>query len=281
MNQNIKLIALDLDGTLFNHQGKISEKNKAAIRHAKSHGIQVIISTGRPFVGLPVDELNDLSIDYAITANGSAIYRISKKELLFEDAISAAHGAALLEELYQHTLHMDVFIDGNAYTQQSTRAFINKLQVPESLRAYIRDSRTVVEDLPAFILDNRLNVQKLTLNFLPDMHGGLLNRDKILSLLSGHQDLHFVSGGFRNIEVNKTGVSKAKGLLFLCRQLHIPVKATMACGDSENDYDIVTAAGLGVAMANAEPLLLHNADFVTLSNEEHGVAYAIEKLIFS
>ncbi len=281
MNQKIKLIALDLDGTLYNSEGKISEKNKAAIRHAVNSGIRVIISTGRPFVGLPLPALNELGIEYAITANGAAVYHIPGKELLFENAIDSADGAALLQELYHCQLHLDAFINGDAYTALATRPYIERLHVPESLRTYIRDTRTVVDNLPDFILQNKMNIQKLTLNFLPDEHGGLLNRDKVLTLLSDYENLHFVSGGFRNIEVNKKGISKAKGLRFLCNRFQLSIDATMACGDSENDFDIVSAAGIGVAMANAEPLLLKNADFISLSNEEHGVAYAIEKLVFS
>lgn len=280
MNDKIKLIALDLDGTLYNTNGQISEKNRETLKHAVDHGITVIISTGRPYVGLPLSDLKEIGIDYAITSNGAGIYRVADKTCLLEDAISPEDGAALLRQLYQYPIHLDAFIDGAAYTQASTRGLIDKLQISESLRTYIRDTRIIVDDLSDFVFSNQLGIQKLTLNFTPDKNGVLTAREDVTALLLQHPEYHYVSGGFRNIEVNKSGVSKAKGLRFLCETLHIPLTQTMACGDSENDYDIVTLAGIGVAMANSEELLLHAADFVSRSNNEDGVAFAIEQLVF-
>lgn len=279
MKKDIRLIALDLDGTLFNSKGMITSHIKEVIQNAGKAGITVIISTGRPYIGLPLKEAAELGINYAITANGAGIYRIPSRECLFEDSIPSAQGAALLSELYQHRLHLDAFINGNAYTQATTRAFIDKLSISESLRTYIRDTRTVVNDLAAYITEQQLGIQKLTLNFIPDEDGTLTERDNIISLLEHYPDLHYVSGGFNNIEITKKGMSKAKGLRFLCQYLNIPIEQSMACGDSENDYDIVMTSGIGVAMANSEQLLLDHADFVTRSNEEDGVAYAIEELV--
>lgn len=279
MNDKIKLIALDLDGTLYNTNGQISDKNREVLKYAIDRGITVVISTGRPYVGLPLSDLKEIGIDYAITSNGAGIYRVADKTCLLEDAVSPEEGAALLRQLYQYPIHLDAFIDGDAYTQASTRGLIDKLQISESLRTYIRDTRIVVDDLADYVSSNRLGIQKLTLNFTPDPNGGLTAREDVIALLLKHPEYHYVSGGFRNIEVNKTGVSKAKGLRFLCETLHIPLTQTMACGDSENDYDIVSLAGIGVAMANAEEILLHAADFVSRSNNEDGVAFAVEQLV--
>lgn len=281
MNENIRLIALDLDGTLYNSDGQISIKNRDTLKRAIANGITVIIATGRPFVGLPVDVLKEIGIEYAITANGAGIYRIDDRHNLFEDTISPADGAALLRRLYQYPIHLDAFINGNAYTQTSTRSLIDKLQVPPALRTYIRDSRIVVDDLPEYVLENGFSIQKLTLNFIPDSNGVLTAREDIRTLLQTCPEFHCVSGGYCNLEVNKSGVSKAKGLHFLCETLGIPLTQTLACGDSENDYAIITEAGIGVAMANAEQLLLDAADYVSCSNNEDGVACAVEHFLFS
>ncbi len=281
MNHKIKLIALDLDGTLYNTKSQISERNREALKYAVDCGITVVISTGRPYVGLPLSSLKEIGIDYAITSNGAGIYRVFDKTCLLEDAISPMDGAALLQQLYKYPIHLDAFIDGDAYTQRSTRGLIERLQISESLRTYIRDTRIVVDDLAGYVSSNQLGIQKLTLNFTADANGKLTAREDVIALLQADSKYHYVSGGFKNIEVNKSGVSKAKGLRFLCETLHIPLTQTLACGDSENDYDIVTLAGIGVAMSNSEKILLDAADFVSLSNDEDGVAYAIEELILS
>ena len=86
---SVKLIALDIDGTLYNKDGVITSYNKEMIRKAVENGITVIISTGRPYIGLPVDEMKELGIQYAITANGSAVYRVPEKELLLDEPLGA------------------------------------------------------------------------------------------------------------------------------------------------------------------------------------------------
>ena len=203
MNHKIKLIALDLDGTLYNTKSQISERNREALKYAVDCGITVVISTGRPYVGLPLSPMD---------------------------------GAALLQQLYKYPIHLDAFIDGDAYTQRSTRGLIERLQISESLRTYIRDTRIVVDDLAGYVSSNQLGIQKLTLNFTADANGKLTAREDVIALLQA---------------------------------------------DSKYHYDIVTLAGIGVAMSNSEKILLDAADFVSLSNDEDGVAYAIEELILS
>ena len=83
----IRLAALDMDGTLFNNKLEITPKTQAAIKAAIASGAQVVISTGRPYIGLPVDTLTELGIRYAITANGSAIYRLPEKECIFSNCM--------------------------------------------------------------------------------------------------------------------------------------------------------------------------------------------------
>jgi len=84
----MKLIALDLDGTLFNNKSQISKENIKAIKEATAAGINVVISTGRPFGGLPFEAIKNTGIRYAITANGSAIYEIDTKKCLYENCFT-------------------------------------------------------------------------------------------------------------------------------------------------------------------------------------------------
>lgn len=86
-------------------------------------------------------------------------------------------------------------------------------------------------------------------------------------------------GGYQNLEFTKAGVTKGTGLRFLCDYLKIPIEASMACGDSENDLDILNAAGYSVAMENADESIRAICDDVTASNNQDGVGKAIAKLI--
>lgn len=92
-------------------------------------------------------------------------------------------------------------------------------------------------------------------------------------------DIHVVDGGFANLEFNKAGVSKASGIRFLSKYLGIPKEDIMAIGDSENDIEMLKEAGLGIAMRNALDEVIAVANDVTTSNDEEGVAKAIEKYL--
>ncbi|MBR1390644.1 MAG: Cof-type HAD-IIB family hydrolase [Lachnospiraceae bacterium] len=279
MKKKILLLALDLDGTLFNTESKISDANRTALKKAIAEGVTVVISTGRPYVGLPLDDMADIGIRYAITANGSEIFRVPEKEPIYLDGIDAVTGCRLLQELYQNRIHLDAFIQGDAYTQASTREVAERLDMPASIKYYILNTRTVVEDLGAYIREKNLTIGKMTLNFMPDGNGGYTDRARTEQLLKAHPEITYVCGGYHNLELTKAGISKSAGLHLLCDYLNIPGDATMACGDSENDLDIISAAGIGVAMKNAAPIVKAAADYIAPSNDEDGVSDAIYRYI--
>lgn len=279
MSKTIQLVALDMDGTLFNNQSQISADDQDAIRSATSQGVTVAISTGRPYVGLPVPLLTKLGIRYAITANGAAIYRLPERECIYECCMEPELVCPILEELQKLNIHMDAFIDGNGYSQRSCESQISRLVMPESIRQYIRETRTFTENLSSYIKEHHLSVQKMTLNFYPLADGTFQSRDEVKALLATHPEVAFLSGGYHNLEFTKAGTTKGNGLRFLCEHLGIDLAATMACGDTQNDIDILKTAAIGVAMDNARTEVKAIADFVTRSNEESGVAHAIRTFV--
>lgn len=276
--RNFQLVALDLDGTLFNSESQVSDENKAAIREAARRGITFVISTGRPYRGLPLELMAELGIRYAITTNGAGIYKVPEKECLFENCMSASLAADIVEELLKLEIHMDLFIHGDAYTPEQCRETFLKIDsLPDSLKQYILSTRESIPDMVSFLREHQAPVQKLTLNFLTDPDGNYRDRDNAIRILEQYPDISYLSGGYGNLEFTGTGISKARGLSLLCSYLNIPMEHTIACGDSENDLDIMKAAGLGVAMANAPEEIRSQADDVTLSNDQHGVAAMLEK----
>ncbi len=274
-----KIIALDLDGTLFARNGTITPFTKEQIKAATGKGITVVLSTGRPYAGLPIEEAKALGISYAITANGAGIYQIEGNRCLYEEGMPPQTAARLLAKLYQMHLHLDAFINGDAYAQPSTLPLVSKCTFPDSVKKYILTSRIRIDDLPAYIIEHQLTLQKSTLNFEPDTDGSFIDREKTKAFLLSQSDIQTVSGGYNNLEFTKKGVTKAKGLQFLCDHLQIPIEASMVCGDSENDADILKAAGFAVAMENATNSIKSICDYVTSSCDDDGVGHAIAKVI--
>lgn len=276
----VQLIALDLDGTLFNNQSQITPKNHEAIQKALDHGIHVVISTGRPFSGLPMNQIAKTGIRYAITTNGSGVYELPSGKCIYENAMEEEIILPILEFLDTKDIHMDAFINGRAFSSEKCRAAAEKLDMPPSLKNYIINTRVRVSDLTGYIRQNHLPVQKMTLNFYPAGDGIFKDRETVKEFLLANPKIQCVSGGYHNLEFTKAGVTKGTGLLELTRRLGIPVENTMAIGDTENDIDILTAAGIGVAMGNATEDVKAKAGHITASNEEDGVAKAIFELAF-
>lgn len=275
----IQLVALDLDGTLFNNKSQITPANLDAIHAALDAGITVVVSTGRPLVGIPMEEIHKTGMRYAITTNGSGIYEIATGKCIYENSMEQSLILPILNFLLTKDIHMDAFIQGKAYSPVKCKEAASRLDMPESLKHYIINTRIRVDNLPAYIRENHLSVQKMTLNFYPNENGVLKDRAEVKEFLLSNPAIQCVSGGYNNLEFTKSGVTKGVGLHQLADYLHIPYDATMAIGDTENDIAILEAAAIGVAMGNATDDVKAIADHITATNEEDGVAIAIKELV--
>lgn len=277
--RNIKLISLDLDGTLLNSERKVPERNKRAIQYAKEKGIEIIISTGSPYDLMPHEEIKELGISYVITANGSAIYGYPSRKCIYEESIDAITITPILEFLLTKDMHIDLFMQGRGYCPSHTRAIVNKLNVSNARKEYILNNRIWLENPVEYIIKNDLDIQKVTMNFYPDGSGNLVDRTEVKKYLEKCHCVNMVSGGWGNLEITKSGVSKGKALEILCKKLDISLTETAAFGDSLNDLDIIKAAGNGIAMENAALEVKDVADYVTGTNDACGIAEFIERLL--
>ncbi len=280
MAQKIKLVALDMDGTLFTDKLEITAENQRAIRAAVEAGTHVIISTGRPYVALPVEQLTDLGIRYVITSNGGGIYRIPTKECVFSNCMSPDIIVPVIRKLQTFDIQYDAFIGGNRFRESSRQHIVERLtQFPEATRNFVKNNAMFVEDLAAYIEVLDQDVEKMTINFYPLADGTYKDRDATWEYLSSNPQITALCGGYMNMEYTKAGTTKAVGLRFLAEMLDIPMECTMAVGDTQNDADIMEAATIGVAMGNASNDIKAIADFITKSNNESGVAFAIDKFV--
>ena len=275
----VKLIALDMDGTLFNNQGEISKKDREALKKATESGVAVAVATGRAYSELPIEILCEVGIRYAITGNGSGVYRLPEKECIFSDCLDTEVVCSIIRELKELDIFYDVYVEGLVYCPKSVCHVIRKMDMPEALHEHVEKTRIVVDDLEDFIKSCGSQVEKTTLNFAYLEDGTLLGKEESAAILDRYPQVEYLSGGYHNWEFTKAGVNKGTGIKFLAERLGVPMELTMACGDSENDLSMLAAVHVAVAMENAKPAVKEAATFITLSNEESGVAYAVEKFI--
>ena len=276
----VKLIALDMDGTLFNSQNEISEKDKETLKRATEAGVAVAVATGRAYTELPIEMLYEAGICYAITGNGSAVYRLPDKECILSDCLDNEVVCTIISELKQLDIYYDIYVDGLVYCPKSVCHNIRKMDMPESLHEHIEKTRIVVDDLEDYIRSCGKSVEKTTLNFAYLEDGTCLGKAESAAILDRYPQVEYLSGGFHNWEFTRAGVNKGTGLRFLAERLGVPMNLTMACGDSENDLSMLRAAQVAVAMENAKPAVKEESNYITLSNNESGVAHAIEHFVF-
>lgn len=276
--EKIRLIALDMDGTLLNNQGEISEVNWQVLKKTTEAGVAVAVATGRAYTELPVEMLCDAGIRYAITGNGSAVYRMPEKECIYSDCLDTQVLCEILRKLEVSSVYYDIYIEGLVYCQKSVCQYIEEMDMPQALQEHICRTRILVDDLAEFVQECGKQVEKVTINFAY-RNGVYEGRAETARMLDGYPQVHHLCGGYHNLEFTKTGVTKGSGLRFLAEQIGVPMNATMACGDSENDLSMLEAAQLAIAMENASEEVKEAADAVTASNEDNGVAAAIEKYV--
>ena len=154
---------------------------------------------------------------------------------------------------------------------------VDRMAVSDSMKDYIRSSRTLIDDMETFLSDKR--VQKITINFASDESGHRIDLDKVNAILEKYPGFVAVTGGIRNIEVSDRLATKGNAMLDLADKLGITADEIVAFGDSENDITMLRAAGLGVAMENSLDITKKAADDTTLSNDDDGVAVYLEKLL--
>ena len=172
-------------------------------------------------------------------------------------------------------VHMDAFINGCGYSPYKCLEDAKELKMPPSIKEYIMTTRKRVNDITEMMRENNYHMQKMTINFPKDVDDNYYCRDEVFEHLKKIPEITLVSGGYGNLEFTKAGVDKGVALHKLAQILNIAADETMAVGDTENDMAIVKAAHIGVAMGNATDELKAQADYVTDTNENDGVAKAI------
>ena len=271
---NIKLIAIDLDGTTMKSNDTLSYGNKSAIESAISSGIYVVPTTGRALNGLP-KELMELGIKYAVTSNGSSVIDIEKNKLIYSNCLPNNICKKIVTEMNQYNLYMDLYIQGKGYAEKRFLDNLNSQNIPHERKILIQKTRTPVNNLIEFIdTINDNTIEKLNINILNDKYYKLiwdsLIQDNSIKITTSLKNL---------IEVGASTASKADGLIHLCKYLNISSENVMALGDGHNDIEMLKFAKYSVAMENGSDELKKIALFTTLSNDNDGLAYALKKFL--
>ena len=277
---NIKILAFDVDDTLLNQDSVLSERNYQAIMRAMQKGYHVVIATGRVLSAIPSDILAVQGIRYAVTSNGARVTDLHKHETIYTNFLAKEDVKKMMPLLSDPTVMKEVFYDNKVYADTYCLEHLPEYGVTnEWNKKYIKTTRTPVESTMALIEENIDCLENINLTF-----ASLQKRDQFSEEIKKMTELAvFPSPPFCStsdiIEIGGKTASKAQALKAFADILGTGENSIMAFGDSSNDVQMIQAAAVGVAMANAVPEAKAVADFITGSNAEDGVAMALEGLL--
>ena len=267
---SIRLVALDLDNTLFDKEKRVSPANRQAILDAKAQGVKVVITTGRPLPAIG-NLLSDLGLadanDYSVTLNGGLI-QSNTGEIIAETGLSFEEIEAITEVLLPLGLPVDV-ISGDQVYSLSALGHQSLYHRANPLLSFNR-----ISDLSELPKDRSFN------KVVTVQEASYLDRQIAALPDALYQQFEIFKSRDIILEIMPKGVHKAQGLKELSTYLGIQPEEVMAVGDEANDLSMIAWAGLGIAMANAVPAVKQVAQWVTTDDNNHsGVAEAIQKFV--
>lgn len=270
----LKLLALDLDGTTMKSDNTLSPVVKSAIQTACKSGIEVVVASGRPYGSMPKEILEIEEINYVISSNGASIHdktgRILKSYLLDE-----ADVLRFLNITEKYDIILEAFINGKTYTDRRYAENPMKYGCTEAYVGYVQQNHGKIDDMRAFIYEHRKELDSLEY-----VCTDKALRENIRKQIEENINGFYVTSSSENfVEMMHKSATKGNAVKWLCNYLSIQLENTCACGNADNDVDMIKQAGVGVAVKNATPKCLENADKIVASNDENGVAELIDYLI--
>ncbi len=271
----IKCIALDMDKTTLNAEGKLSKKNKEALEYAIKKGVHVVIASGRAFSALPKDVMSIKGIDYAITSNGAEVYEAATGRCLQRYCISRASVFKMMELTKERPVTWEAFIAGDAYAASVYVDDPVRFGASVHVVEYVKRTRNPVEDIYGFILDHADELCSLD----------IIVKDKEFKEVIWKQikkevdDIYGTSSAPQLLEISSKECGKHRGLAFILNYLGLERTEAAAFGDGDNDADMLKYAGIGVAVANASKACMEVANLVVADYDEDGVAEGIFRIL--
>lgn len=267
---NYQLLALDLDGTLTNSQKEISEPTQKALIEIQQEGKKVVLASGRPTQGvLPLAKLLHLQDygSYILSFNGGRITDCRTEQVIYSKTLPDDVAAPLF-----HIVKKYAGADILTYTSENILSGVKPNEYTELESRINRMPIIRTEDFASAITEP---VNKLLITGAPDT----IQRIKKEAEEYFRSYLYIYCSDPFFLEIMPPGIDKAHSLLKLLTSIGLSTDQMICCGDGYNDLTMIETAGLGVAMANAQPLVRERADYITKSNDEDGVLHVINEFL--
>lgn len=267
-----KLIALDMDGTLFNSEKQITDRTKKTLAEAKAQGVKIVLASGRPLAGLqpPLKELDLIHEgEYVLSFNGALIVDAKTGKPVYKCVLQGLDYKNLFKLAKELGVHCQAFSPSRGLITNETSQYTEYEATINQIDINIINPLTDIADTEDIIKVMFIDPPEILDEAITKLPNWVKERYNV-----------FKSAPFF-LEITHTDVDKGAGLLHLADYLNIKQSETMACGDQANDYTMIKAAGLGVAMENGIDKVKTIADYITDTNDNDGVAKAVEKFVLN
>lgn len=264
-----RLLVLDLDGTLTNSKKEITSRTLNLLLEVQKRGVRVVLASGRPTYGVaPIADKLCLAEygGYIVAYNGGEIVNWQTKETLYEDTIDPVfipylYWCAKKNDFAIVTYHQEFVL-----TERPNDEYVLK----EALLNVMK-----IKPVSHFLSSITFPVTKCMIVGNPSRL--VVLEKEMFDQLKGRMEVYRSEPYF--LELVPKGIDKAASLEILVSDMGLSTDEVIACGDGFNDISMIKLAGMGVAMANAQPEVKEHADFITLSNDEDGIAQVVEKYL--
>lgn len=289
-----KLIAIDLDGTLLNSYGEVSEENKKVIQKALQKDIEIVIASGRPLASAK-SYANEIGAkNYVICGNGSILYDLNQEKIVYDQSIERQKALEIIKICEDNSIFFNIYTDSLTVCKSINYniSFYNNenKKVTEDKKTNIK----IVDDIYKYVEENKnIQVLKITVcdesKVIFDRIIKKLKEVKNVDILElQHMAKKYIQFGteekkveYYYTEITSKNVNKWRAIQRLTEILGIEEKQIMAIGDNMNDKDMIENAGMGIIMGNSAPYMKEFADNIVSDNNNNGVAEAIEKYVLN
>ncbi|MBR3132792.1 MAG: HAD family phosphatase [Clostridia bacterium] len=287
-----KLIAVDLDGTLLNSYGEITERTKNAIKKAIDKGVEIVLASGRPIAS--VENLsNEIGANnFLISGNGAIVYDIKNEEIIYDKFLTKKQLLNIIDICEENSIYYNVYSENEVITKALNYNTLFYHKENEHKEEEKRTTINIVSDVRDYILKSENeNFLKVTVCdqsqiIFNSITKKMRNINDIDVLDVAHMSRKTIKSGTEEVsveyyytEITNKDVNKWTALEDLLNRLNIKKDEVIGIGDNINDKELVEEAGLGVAMGNSSPQIKEIADYVAPDNNSDGVAEVIEKFV--
>lgn len=287
-----KLVSIDLDGTLLNSYGEISQRNKEAIQRAMQKGVEIVIASGRPISSAKSYANETGANNYVVCGNGSILYDMKNEKIIYNRFIDRQKALKIIKICEDNSIFFNIYTETLTISKSMNYniSFYNNKnkKIPDDKKTNIK----IIDNIYKYVEDNpNIKILKITVcdesKVIFDAIIRKLREVKDIEVLDlQHMARKYIKFGTKEkiveyyyTEITSKDVNKWEAIKILAEILQINKSEIIAIGDNMNDKEMLENAGLGIIMQNSVPYMQQFADVVVSDNNNDGVAEALEKYI--